>query len=71
MFLSMPAAIQAPIILMAQNRQAEKNRLNAEHDYEVNLKSELEANPLNTLSECNKASTDLPTDTNYFRRILC
>jgi uncharacterized membrane protein len=40
--LSMLAAIQAPIILMSQNRQAEKDRLIAEHDYEVNLKAELE-----------------------------
>jgi uncharacterized membrane protein len=38
----MLAAIQAPIILMSQNRQAEKDRFNAEHDYEVNLKAELE-----------------------------
>jgi len=42
LFLSMLAAIQAPIILMAQNRQGYKDRLGAEHDYEVNLKSELE-----------------------------
>jgi uncharacterized membrane protein len=42
LFLSMLAAVQAPIILMAQNRQAEKDRLGAAHDYEVNLKSELE-----------------------------
>jgi len=42
LFLSMLASIQAPIILMSQNRQAEKDRLNAEHDYEVNLKAELE-----------------------------
>jgi uncharacterized membrane protein len=42
LFLSMLAAIQAPIILMSQNRQEEKDRLNAEHDYEVNLKAELE-----------------------------
>jgi uncharacterized membrane protein len=42
LFLSMLAAIQAPIILMSQNRQAEKDRLTAEHDYEVNLKAELE-----------------------------
>ncbi len=40
--LSMLAAIQAPIILMSQNRQASKDRLSAEHDYEVNLKAELE-----------------------------
>lgn len=42
LFLSMLAAIQAPIILMSQNRQAFKDRMSAEHDYEVNLKSELE-----------------------------
>jgi len=40
--LSMIAAIQAPIIMMSQNRQAHKDRLSAEHDYEVNLKAELE-----------------------------
>jgi uncharacterized membrane protein len=38
----MLAAIQAPIILMSQNRQSQKDRITAEHDYEVNLKSELE-----------------------------
>lgn len=42
LFLSMLAAIQAPVILMSQNRQAEKDRISAEHDYEVNLKAELE-----------------------------
>lgn len=40
--LSMLAAIQAPVILMSQNRQAHRDRLDAEHDYEVNLKAELE-----------------------------
>jgi uncharacterized membrane protein len=40
--LSMLAAIQAPVILMSQNRQGEKDRLTARHDYEVNLKAELE-----------------------------
>jgi uncharacterized membrane protein len=42
LFLSMLAAIQAPIILMSQNRQSYKDRLSADHDYEVNLKAELE-----------------------------
>lgn len=42
LFLSMLAAIQAPVILMSQSRQSEKGRLNAEHNYEVNLKAELE-----------------------------
>ncbi|MDP3606708.1 MAG: DUF1003 domain-containing protein [Polaromonas sp.] len=42
LFLSMLASIQAPIILMSQNRQTQKDRLVAAHDYEVNLKAELE-----------------------------
>jgi len=42
LFLSMLAAIQAPIIMMSQNRQEAKDRQNAEHDYEINLKAELE-----------------------------
>ena len=42
LFLSMLASIQAPIILMSQNRQTAKDRLEAAHDYEVNLKAELE-----------------------------
>ena len=42
LFLSMLAAIQAPVILMSQNRHSERDRLNAEHDYEVNLKAELD-----------------------------
>jgi uncharacterized membrane protein len=42
LFLSMLAAVQAPVILMSQNRQAEKDRLGASHDYEINLKAELE-----------------------------
>lgn len=42
LILSMLAAIQAPIIMMSQNRQSEKDRISAGHDYEVNLKSELE-----------------------------
>lgn len=42
LFLSMLAALQAPVIMMSQNRQASKDRLDAQHDYEVNLKAELE-----------------------------
>ncbi|HOV16089.1 MAG TPA: DUF1003 domain-containing protein [Candidatus Cloacimonadota bacterium] len=42
LILSMLAAIQAPVIMMSQNRQADHDRLDAQHDYEVNLKSELE-----------------------------
>lgn len=42
LMLSMVAAIQAPVIMMSQNRQADKDRMAAGHDYEVNLKAELE-----------------------------
>lgn len=40
--LSMLAALQAPIIMMSQNRQAARDRVDAAHDYEVNLKAEIE-----------------------------
>jgi uncharacterized membrane protein len=40
--LSCLAAVQAPIIMMSQNRQEDKDRLRAEYDYRVNLKAELE-----------------------------
>lgn len=42
LILSMLAAVQAPVIMMSQNRQAAKDRVAAAHDYEVNLKAELE-----------------------------
>ena len=42
LFLSMLAAIQAPVIMMSQNRMSIKDRLDAAHDYEVNRKAELE-----------------------------
>jgi len=40
--LSCLAAIQAPIILMSQNRQADRDRINAKYDYAVNRKAERE-----------------------------
>ena len=40
--LSMVAAMQAPIIMMSQNRQSQHDRIDASNDYQVNLKSELE-----------------------------
>ncbi|HRC85360.1 MAG TPA: DUF1003 domain-containing protein [Thermoanaerobaculia bacterium] len=40
--LSCLAALQAPVIMMSQNRQEAKDRLRAEHDYRINLKAELE-----------------------------
>ena len=42
LLLSMLAAIQAPVIMMAQNRQEQHDRIDAGHDYEVNLKAEIE-----------------------------
>ncbi len=42
LMLSMLAAIQAPVIMMSQNRQGTKDRQAAAHDYEVNLRAELE-----------------------------
>jgi uncharacterized membrane protein len=42
LLLSMIAAVQAPIIMMSQNRQSAKDRAVQQHDYEVNLKAEVE-----------------------------
>ena len=44
--INMLAVLQAPIILMAQNRQAHKDRLRAEIDYQINLKNELALNEI-------------------------
>lgn len=46
LILSCIAAIQAPIIMMSQNRQESRDRLRAENDYKINLKSELELRQL-------------------------
>ena len=45
--LSCLAAIQAPFIMMSQNRLEAKDRLRAEHDYQINLKAELEIRHIN------------------------
>ncbi|WP_375583992.1 DUF1003 domain-containing protein [Cyclobacterium xiamenense] len=47
LILSCIAALQAPVIMMSQNRQEEKDRKRAENDYLINLKAELEINALN------------------------
>ena len=44
--LSTLAALQAPVIMMSQNRQAEKDRMHAQQDYEVNLMAEIEIRDL-------------------------
>ena len=48
--LSCVAAIQAPLIMMRQNRQEEKDRQRAENDYKVNLKTEIMIEDLYTLT---------------------
>ena len=47
LILSCLAAIQAPVIMMSQNRHAEKEKLKADYEYKVNLKAELEIRHLN------------------------
>jgi len=55
LFLSMLAAIQAPVIMMSQNRQDTKDRLRGELDYDVNRRAEAEiqglARKMNLLGE--------------------
>jgi len=46
LILSCIASIQAPIIMMSQNRQEKKDRIRAENDYKINLKSEIEIRTL-------------------------
>lgn len=46
LILSCLAAVQAPVIMMSQNRQEDRDRLRAENDYQVNLKAELEIKQL-------------------------
>lgn len=53
--LSCLAAIQAPIIMMSQNRRAMKDRIEAENDYKINLKAELQIRHLNSkIDQLNK-----------------
>lgn len=46
LILSCLAALQAPVIMMSQNRQESKDRTRSQHDYQVNLKAELEIRQL-------------------------
>lgn len=62
--LSTIAALQAPIIMMSQNRQEEKDRMRSENDYLINLKAELEIRSLHQkidlmLEEQNKTLYDM------------
>jgi len=63
LFLSMLAAIQAPVIMMSQNRQDTKDRVRSELDYRVNLKAELEVSSLLNKMSRIEDRLDLLTDT--------
>ncbi|QTC92211.1 DUF1003 domain-containing protein [Brevundimonas goettingensis] len=55
LILSTVAALQAPVIMMSQNRHAEQDRRAAEHDYRVNLRAELEIMHLHDRLQLNEA----------------
>lgn len=67
LFLSMLAAIQAPVIMMSQNRQDAKDRLRSELDYRVNLKAELEVSTL--LDKVDRLQDQLDEIGNKVRRM--
>lgn len=76
LILSCLASIQAPIIMMSQNRQEQKDRLRAEHDYKINLKAELEIKLLNEkidnliVNQNNKLLEIQDIQTDYLEDIL-
>jgi uncharacterized membrane protein len=59
LLLSMVAAIQAPLIMMSQNRQAAKDRLATALDYEIDVKAEMEIAALHTKMDALHARFDL------------
>jgi uncharacterized membrane protein len=77
--LSCLAAVQAPVIMMSQNRQEDRDRLRSQHDYQVNLKAELEIRHLHDkidhllsrqwerLLEIQKIQIDLMTEISRLR----
>jgi uncharacterized membrane protein len=66
--LSMLAAVQAPVIMMSQNRQAAKDRLDASNDYQVNLKAEIEIMAL--LDKVEQLATRQEEQTRMIERLL-
>jgi uncharacterized membrane protein len=76
LLLSCLASIQAPIIMMSQNRQEQKDRQRSEHDYKINLKAELEIKLLSEkidhlLAHQNKKLLDIQVlQTDYLEGIL-
>ena len=68
LMLSMIAAAQAPILMMSQNRQAQKDRLDAGNDYQVNLKAEIEIMAL--LEKVEHLTARQEEQTELIRRLL-
>ncbi|WP_426017775.1 DUF1003 domain-containing protein [Brevundimonas sp. DWR2-3-1b1] len=68
LMLSMIAAAQAPIIMMSQKRQAQKDRLDAGNDYQVNLKAEIEIMAL--LEKVEHLTARQEEQTELIRRLL-
>ena len=63
LFLSMQAAYTAPMLMMSQNRQAQLDRLQADHDYRINIKAEEEIRlVLKHLEAQNEALLDMMTE---------
>jgi len=72
LFLSMLASIQAPVILMSQNRQGEIDRRNANNDYEINLKAELEIMALHEkMDQFKQQLLDMQTEQLRLLNMLC
>ena len=70
LMLSMLAALQAPIIMMSQNRQAAKDRLEARLDYETNLRAEAQIEGLHEKIELLQAQIALLVDEKATSRIV-
>jgi uncharacterized membrane protein len=67
--LSMQAAYTAPMIMMSQNRQAARDRLEAHNDYEINLKAEIEVRAiLENLEAQNNAISELHSILEKFQK---
>ena len=64
LLLSCIAALQAPIIMMSQNREAKKDRLRSSNDYKTDLKSEL------ILEELHREISRLTTNQNKILKLL-
>ncbi len=71
LFLSLQAAYTAPVIMMSQNRQAERDRLEAHNDFNVNVKAEEEVRLIiEHLESQNKALQEIDKQLNEIRTMI-